>query len=348
MQAIKPSLFAMGLALLGLATLATFATVALAQGAPEKKDVHIAVGGKAGLYYLPLTIAEQKGYFKDEGLNVKISDFAGGSQALQAVVGGSADVVSGAFEHTINMQSKKQSMIAFVQMGRLPQVSVGISKAKAGSYKSPKDLKGLKIGVSAPGSSTNLLFNMFIAKDGLKPSDVAIIGVGTGSGGVAAMKSGQIDAISNIDPIMTKLELDGDIKIIADWRTVKGTVGTFGGELPAASLYAPSKYVKENPNTIQALTNAIVRADKWLAQASATEVIKVVPPAYLLGDSALYLFAYDKVKEAFSPDGTISAAGAKAMLNILVASNPAIKVDEIKLNETFTNEFVKKAHAKYR
>ncbi len=340
MRPIQQSVFAAGLAM--------FASIAIAQGALEKKDVHIAVGGKAALYYLPLTIAEQKGYFKDEGLNVKISDFAGGSQSLQAVVGGSADVVSGAFEHTINMQSKKQSMIAFVQMGRLPQISVGISKAKAANYKSLKDLKGLKVGVSAPGSSTNLLFNMLIAKEGLKPSDVAIIGVGTGSGGVAAMKSGQIDAISNTDPIMTKLELDGDIKIIADWRTVKGTVATFGGELPAASLYASTKFVKENPRTVQALTNAIVRADKWLAKASATDVIKVVPPAYLLGDSALYLFAYDKVKEAFSVDGTISAAGAKATLNILAASNPAIKADDIKLDDTFTNEFVKKANAKYK
>jgi len=340
MQLLKQSLFAIGMA--------AFAAAVSAQGAPEKKDVHIAVGGKAALYYLPLTIAEQKGYFKDEGLNVKISDFAGGSQSLQAVVGGSADVVSGAFEHTINMQSKKQSMVAFVQMGRLPQISVGISKAKAATYKSPRDLKGLKIGVSAPGSSTNLLFNVLIAKEGLKPSDVSIIGVGTGAGGVAAMKSGQIDAISNTDPMMTKLELDGDVKIIADWRTVKGTVATFGGELPAASLYAPTKYVRENPNTIQALTNAIVRADRWLAQASATDVLKVVPPAYLLGDSALYLFAFDKVKEAFSTDGTISAAGAKATLNILAASNPAIKPDEIKLNETFTNDFVKKAQAKYK
>ena len=62
--------------------------LACAQGVLEKKDVHIAVGGKASLYYLPVTIAEQLGYFKDEGLNLQISDFAGGSQALRAVVGG--------------------------------------------------------------------------------------------------------------------------------------------------------------------------------------------------------------------------------------------------------------------
>ena len=70
----------------------------------EKPKTTIAVGGKNLLYYLPLTIAEQRGYFKDEGLDITIVDFAGGARALQAVVGGSADVVSGAFEHTVNLQ----------------------------------------------------------------------------------------------------------------------------------------------------------------------------------------------------------------------------------------------------
>jgi NitT/TauT family transport system substrate-binding protein len=322
--------------------------IACAQGSLERKDVHIAVGGKAALYYLPLTVAEQLGYFKQEGLELKISDFAGGAQSLRAVVGGSADVVSGAYEHTINMQAQKQSLIAFVEMGRLPQLSVGIASAKVASYKSPKDLKGLRIGVSAPGSSTNILFNYFISRDGLKPNDVSIIGVGTGSGAVAAMMNGQIDAISNSDPVMTKLELDGAIKVIADWRTVKGTEQTFGGQLPAATLYAPTKYVRENPNTIQALANAIVRANKWLAGASTTDVGKVVPEAYLLGDRALYLFAYDKVKEAFSRDGMISDAGVRATLKVLADYNPKINPAEIRLGETYTNEFVKKANAKYK
>src|SRR3972149_8318008 len=88
-----------------------------AQGALEKTKVHIAVGGKAAFYYLPLTIAEQLGYFRAEGLEVTISDFAGGSAALRAVVGGSADVVSGAYEHTISLQGKKQFFPAFVLPG---------------------------------------------------------------------------------------------------------------------------------------------------------------------------------------------------------------------------------------
>ena len=144
----------------------------------EKKKVTIAVGGKNLLYYLPLTVAEQQGYFKAEGLDVEIVDFAGGAQALRAVVGGSADVVSGAFEHTVNMQAKGQSMRAFVLQGRAPQIVLGVNPKTMPNFKSVADLKGKKIGVTAPGSSTNVMANFVLAKAGLKPSDVSFVGVG--------------------------------------------------------------------------------------------------------------------------------------------------------------------------
>lgn len=315
----------------------------------EKRDVHIAVGGQASFYYLPITIAERQGYFKDEGLNLKISDFAGGAVALRAVVGGSADVVSGAYEHTISLQSKKQYFQAFVAQGRLPQIAFGVASAKAGSIKSFKDLKGLKVGVSAPGSSTHNLVKQLLFKGGLDPQkDVSVIGVGLGATAINALKSGQIDAISNTDPVMTKLEQDNSIKVIADTRTVKGTEAVWGALLPAGVLHAPIEFVQKNPNTVQALANAIVRADKWIAKASATDVARVVPESYLLGDRALYLFSYDKVKEAISPDGLFSDAGAKATVHALAAFDPGIKPAEIDLAKTYTNEFARKANAKYK
>jgi NitT/TauT family transport system substrate-binding protein len=321
--------------------------LAPAQGL-EKKEVNIAVGGKTSLYYLPLTIAEQLGYFKQEGLIVHIADFAGGSQALRAVVGGSADVVSGAYEHTLNMQPKGQYLQCFVQQGRAPQIAIGISKALAKTYKSPKDLKGLKVGVSAPGSSTHMIVNYFISRDGLKPSDISVVGVGLSATAITALKSGQIDVVSNTDPVMTKLEQDGDVKIIADTRTLKGTEQVLGGPMPAGCLYAPIDFIKKNPNTVQALTNAIVRADKWIHTASPQDVLRTVPEAYVLGDPALYLFSFNKVKEAISTDGIISDAGAKTALRVIPSFNPEVKANEIKLELTYTNEFVKKANAKYK
>ncbi|HXL76136.1 MAG TPA: ABC transporter substrate-binding protein, partial [Burkholderiales bacterium] len=189
----------------------------------EKRDVHIAVGGKTALYYLPLTLTERLGFFKDEGLNVRISDFPGGTRSLEAVVGGSADVVSGAYEHTINMQARKQNFQAFVLAGAAPQISVGIAGPLAAGYHSPKDLKGLKVGVSAPGSSTNMVINYVLAQGGLRPTDVAIIGIGQGATVIAALEQGRVDVLSQTDPVMTILEKEGKIKLIAETRTPQGT-----------------------------------------------------------------------------------------------------------------------------
>jgi NitT/TauT family transport system substrate-binding protein len=339
----------MKLAIRSLLGLLVLGSLQAAHAQIEKRDVHIAVGGQASFYYLPITIAERQGYFKDEGLNVKISDFAGGAVALRAVVGGSADVVSGAYEHTISLQSKKQYFQAFVAQGRLPQIAFGVASAKAGSIKSFKDLKGLKVGVSAPGSSTHNLVKQLLFKGGLDPNkDVAVIGVGLGATAINALKSGQIDAISNTDPVMTRLEQDNSIKVLADTRTMKGTMEVWGAPLPAGCLHAAIEFVQKNPHTVQALANAIVRADKWIAKASATDVARVVPESYLLGDRALYLFSYDKVKEAISPDGLFSDAGAKATVRALAAFDPNIKPAEIDLAKTYTNEFARKANAKYK
>lgn len=322
---------------------------AQAQGKIEKPKVSIAVGGKAAFYYLPLTIAERLGYFKDEGLDPEVSDFAGGSKALQAVVGGSADVVSGAWENTVDQQPKGLNLQGFVKMGRYPAISLGIVKAKAAQYKSPKDLKGMKIGVSAPGSSTNRIVQRLMAAGGLQAGDVSFVGVGTSSGAIAAVKSGEIDGVSNVDPVMTMLEKSGDIVIVADTRTAAGTKSVFGySDLPAAALYAPVEFVRKNPNTVQALTNAIVRALLWLQKATPEQVAATVPPEYLLGDKAVYLATYAKVKEAISPDGLFTKEGAENTEKFLAAFNPAIKPGAINLAQTYDNSFVERALARYK
>src|ERR1700716_2097597 len=126
----------------GVAAL-SLALVAPAQAQkPEAPRGRLAVGGNSSLYYLPLTVTERLGYFKEAGLDVEISDFAGGAKTLQALVGGSADVVPGSFDHTIQMQAKNQSITALVQLGRFPGFALALRKEKAASYSGPKDLKG--------------------------------------------------------------------------------------------------------------------------------------------------------------------------------------------------------------
>ena len=84
--------------------------------------------------YDPLYVARDKGYFRDEGLDVEIVDFPGGAKALQALIGGSADVVSGSFEHTIVMQTLAQKIQTFVLQGTNPGLELGIVRARQAAY----------------------------------------------------------------------------------------------------------------------------------------------------------------------------------------------------------------------
>jgi NitT/TauT family transport system substrate-binding protein len=332
----------------GSAALALLAAPAVLRAqALEKKQVKIAVGGKSLLYYLPLTVAEQRGYFKDEGLDLEVVDFSGGSRALAAVVGGSADVVSGAFEHTVNMQAKGQFMRAFVLQGRAPQIVLGVNPKTMPGFKTVADLKGKKVGVTAPGSSTNVMVNFILAKAGLKPSDVSIIGVGAGNGAVAAMRTGQIDALSNLDPIISLLQRSGDLKIVADTRVVAEADQVFGGPMPAGCLYTPQSFIDKNPGTVQAMANAIVRANKWIQAAGPGDIINAVPESYLLGDRAVYIDAFLAAKGALSPDGMIPVKGADTAYRALASIDAKLKDAKLDLSAVFTNDFVKKANARY-
>jgi NitT/TauT family transport system substrate-binding protein len=314
-----------------------------AQTAPEKPKVILGVGGKALLYYLPLSIAESKGFFKDQGLDVEINDFAGGARSLQALVGGSVDVVAGAFEHTLRMQGKKQDIKAVVEMGRFPAITIAVKASLADKIKSAADFKGLKIGVTAPGSSTNMTVQYAMLKAGLKKDDAAFIGVGGGATAVAQVKGGGVDIISHLEPVISKLEADGDVKVLIDTRTEAGTKALFGGTNPAAVLYLKQDFIDKNPETTQRLVNAIMKANKWIAAAKPEDIMAALPETYALGDKPLFIKAISSSQEAYSRDGIVSEAGFASVYDMLKKLEPEMEGVTLKYSDTFVDKFAKKA-----
>ncbi len=332
-----------------LALVAACAMAASWAQAPEKKKITIAVGGKNLFYYLPLTVAERLNYFKDEGLDVEIPDFAGGAKALQALVGGSADMVSGAYEHTINMAAKKQPIKAVVLQMKFNAMALAMSKERAAKFKSAKDMKGWKIGVTAPGSSTNMFVNNILVKDGLKPTDVSIVGVGTGAGAVAALEKGELDALVNLDPVLTQLESTGKFVTLYDTRTEKGMKDVYGGDYMAAVIYVTDEFVKKNPNTVQAVVNAMVRADKWIAKATPQQIVDLMPNEYKAGNPSLYKQGLLKNMIGFSENGQMSLKAAENVYKVLYKFEPSVmNAGKLDLAATFDNSFVEKANKKYK
>lgn len=318
-----------------------------AQNRFEKTKITLAVGGKAAFYYLPLTIAEQLGYFAAEGLELEIVDYPSPIRAQQALANGNAEVVCGAFEHLFSLHAKQQFVQSFVALGRAPQMAMGVSVKSMPHYKRLADLKGKRIGIAAPGTGTNVMANVLLQRAGLEQNDVSYIGVGTSAGALSAFRTGQIDAICNLEPVMSQLEQNGDIKIIADSRTLRGTEAIFGGAMPGACLYAMPEYIQKNKWVVQALSNAIVRSLKWLQVAGPKELLRNVPEVYLMGDRGLYLATFNKLRESIALDGLVAEDAAKMALKVMSSFDPNIKAEKIDVNKTYLNVFAKQSKLQF-
>jgi sulfonate transport system substrate-binding protein len=250
--------------------------------------------------------------------------------------------VTGAYEHTIRMQAKGQDVRALTELGRFPAIVIAVKKDKAAQVKSAADFKGLKIGVTAPGSSTALTAQYAMVKAGLKAADAAIIGIGAGASAVAAMKKGEIDVISHLDPVIAKLEADGDVQILIDTRTEAGTRALFGGSNPAATLYSKKDFIDRNPVTTQRLVNAFVKSLKWLQTAKPDDVADLVPAEYHLGDKPLYIKAVQNSLESYSRTGIVAPEGMTSVMDMLKQLDPELKDAKVDLATTFDDRFVRK------
>ena len=315
---------------------------------PELTRVLLAASGGSALSNLPLTIAAQLGYFESAGLQVEFTDALEEPQVQQAVVSGSAHVGVGMFDHTLSLQSKGQACRAFVLMARSPQVALGIARKSLAWYRHTADLKGCVIGVPVSVPQAGMVARLVLLRAGLGPTDVSIIEVDTRADVPASLRQGQLDVISHTDPMMTMLEQRGEVSIIADTRSLKGTTELFGGVLPSSCLYVTQEFMRKNPQTVQSLCDAVVRALKWLQTAGPGDILKTVPEAHLAGDRALFLAAFDRSREGISPDGLMPDGGARTARRALWALGAIARPELIDLSLTYTNEFAQRAKEKFR
>jgi NitT/TauT family transport system substrate-binding protein len=322
--------------------------LALTSGlAAAQSKITVAVGGGACLCYLPTVLAKQLGEFDKAGLDVDLVDLKGGSDALKAVLGGSADVVSGYFDHCVNLAAKNQALEAFVVYDRYPGLALIVGPKQTGKINSVKDLADKKVGVSAPGSSTDFFLKYLLSKNGVDPNSVGVIGIGLAATAVAAMEQGSVDAAVMLDPAVTLLQGKfKDLKVLSDTRTQKDTLEVFGGEYPGGALYTKSGWIATHPKETQALTDAIVTTLTWIHGHSAEEIMAKMPDEMIGPDRSLYLAALKNTLPMYSTSGLMDPKGAAAVLAVFSQSVPEVASAHIDLAKTYTNDYAARADAK--
>jgi NitT/TauT family transport system substrate-binding protein len=326
------------LAILALAALLNCRPGQIQQG----PKVRIAVGGQTQLVYLPVTLAERLGYYRDEGLEVTLEDFPGGAKALEALVGGSADVVSGFYDHTIQMAAEGKPMRAFVSMLRYPGLVLAVSPKTRKKVERIADLSGAIVGVSAPGSSTHMLTQHLLEQHGLDKDAASIVGVGMAAGAVAAMERGAVDAAVMAEPALSQLQArTGTVRLLADLRTPEGVRAVYGvGSYPASVLYSSSQWVQNNEILARRLARAIKRCLEWIQTHSAAEIAQAMPESFHGADEALYRQALENSKAMFSTDGRLDSEGAAAVAKVMHVLMPKVRQAKVDPNRTYTNKYV--------
>ncbi|MBG6217045.1 NitT/TauT family transport system substrate-binding protein [Arthrobacter sp. CAN_A6] len=312
-------------------------------GGGEGETVTIGVGGQTLLTYLPTTLADELGYYEEEGLDVDLQDLQGGSKALTAMIGGSTDVTSGYYEHTIQMQAKNQPVKAFVNMNLSSGLALVVSEKNKDTIKTIADLEGKNVGVTSPGSSTDMFVKYLLSQNGMEIDAAAVSAIGAGSSAVAAVEQGQVDAAVMLEPDITVLgkRLGTEPTIIEDVRTLDGLKEVFDAEAwPSSSLYANADWLEQNPETAEKLATAITRTLDYIAEHSGEEIAAEMPETFAGGDPAQYAAVIEELKKTLSTDGAFTEVGAEAVLKTQRIANPEVGEADIDLAETYTNEFV--------
>ena len=320
----------------------------LSNAASSPQKITIALAAKSSLYHLPLVLADQLGMFKTENLQIDWLECDSGLQAVQAALNGQADVISGAFEHALDLQARGLNYRAFVLQGRTPQMSVGLVSRKAIAMKSLTDLKSVRLGISSLGSATHWLAQHWIYKSNLSADNFQFVELGANTSNVMeAIRSGAVDALCYVDPIMHYLEQKNDLRLLTDTRSFLSSQRMFGGSMLSACLIGKAEFLQKRADVGLILTLGVVRALQWLKTAGPSDILKLVPSVNWMGDRAIYLGALDKVRDSYSLDGVFSADALQNTWRVRASRVTNDRANWTTLGQSFTNEFALIAKRKF-
>ena len=330
-----------------LVTVGALTEASFAGTEPVQHRVSIALAARQSLYHLPLTLADQLGFFRQSGLVIDWVSHEAGAKAMASAMHGQADVVAGAFEHLFGLHQKGLNYQGFVQVGRTPQLALGVSTRLGTAMRSVMDLKGARVGISALDSGTHWMACQWLLHHGLSPEDVLFVEVGTSFGAMDALRSGSIDALCNPDPVMYWLEQKNEIRILGDTRSMMATRKLMSGDVPGACLLARTEFLQRQPAVAQALCDGVIHALKWLQTAGSTDILKTVPSHHWMGDRATYLGAFEKLRESYATDGLISVDSVFNAARAYSRLSSQAPITRSMLERMYTNSFAGKSKARF-
>lgn len=328
--------------LAGLVSVAVTALCAVAPAAhaADSDTVIIMVGGINKIIYLPAKLTEALGYFKEEGLKVELQSQPTGVDAENQLIAGAVQGVVGFYDHTIDLQAKGKEIEAIVVFCKVPGEVELVSTKAAATFKTMANAKGMTLGVTGLGSSTEFLTRYLVDKQGIASKDYSLLPVGAGNTFIAAMKQDRIQAGMTTEPTVSQMLKTGEAKVLVDLRTEEGSNAALGGLYPAASLYVRNEWAAAHKDQATKLARAFGKTMAYIQTHSAEQIADLVPKDFYGNDKALYVEALKASLPMYTKDGAMPAGGPETVLRVLSAYKPQVKNGHIDLAKTYTNAYL--------
>lgn len=294
------------------------------------------------LAYLPVILAEELGYYRQEGLAVTIEDLSSASKVMQALLGGSADVAAGSYEQDIQMAAEGRPVKSFVLMLRAPTRALVVAPNRVRALQRIEDLKGAVIGVAGVGSINHLFLNYVLLKHRLAPEDVKVVAIATGASAVAAIEHGRVDAavLSGSEPTVVMKRCPG-ASILLDARGAVGSQNLYGVDVyPGAVLHATDRWLKHNPETARRVAQSIQKTLTWIHEHSPEQIWAAMPKRYQSVDKGPELEALRITLPSFSKDGIMPPQGAEVVRKAQAFVSERVRTASFDTSQTYTNKFV--------
>ncbi len=308
--------------------------MACKQASPAQPSVRLAIGAQQSPSQLLVYISLELDYFRACGVVAAIDEFPGSGKALEALLGGSVDVVSGYHEQTMQLPVGAPELQSFAAMTNGHMVALVISPTAEGKFSTVDQLAGARIGVTTLGSATHLWLNALLLTRKIEPQRVTPMAISTAARAVAAMERGVVDAgVVSDFTVRTLEQRHGTVRILADTRTPADARAFYGvDQYPGTTLFARKEWIASHREEAKALACAVGRARQWVTSHTAEEVVVRMPASHRGADAALYTEVIRSTVPMLTPDSRITAEGAESARKLAGSSRSAA--------DSYTNEYL--------
>ncbi len=255
--------------------------------------------------FTPLDIGMRKGFFKQNGVDIQETAFAGDAKMQQAMAADSIDIGIGSGP-AMAFIVKGSPVKGVAEMAGPPLLLAIV--VRSDGPKTVADLKGKKVSVSTAGSLTYWLVSETSRRQGWGPNGIQIEPMGAMAGQIAALRRGDIDGV--ITDISTALDLEnkGEARILVRFNDLQDFI--------THVIFATDKLIAARPDSVRGFlkgwfqTIAFMRANKAESVAIAAQVLQKDPD--------IVSRTYDEVISMFSSDGKFSQKGLAVLAKSFV------------------------------